>query len=66
MTSGVSQVSIHGPMLFLIRINDIINCYVLEFLSFADDTTVYKSGPHVDSLIDNKLRINIFVQLVVH
>ena len=41
------------PILFLIYINDIINSTSLNLLSFADDTTVYKSGPHIDTLINN-------------
>ena len=36
-----------------ISINDIINSTSLNLLSFADDTTVYKSGPDVDILIYN-------------
>ena len=45
--------SILGPILFLIYINDIINSTSLNLLSFADDKTVYKSGPDVDILIYN-------------
>ena len=30
-----------------------INSTSLKLLYFADDTTVYKSGPHVDTLIYN-------------
>ena len=38
----------------------------LNLLFFADDTTVYKSGPHVDTLIYNiNQKIKTFVRLVV-
>ena len=52
ISTGVPQGSILGPILFLLYINDINNCTSLNLLSFADDTTIYRSGPYNKELFD--------------
>jgi len=50
ITIGVPQVSILGPLLYLIYVNDIGNSYMGNILSFADNTILYTSNSNLNEL----------------
>ena len=54
ITYGVPQGSILGPILFIIYIHDLPFCVEhCKTILFADDTTIYKTGKHVNNIYED-------------
>jgi Reverse transcriptase (RNA-dependent DNA polymerase) len=52
ITFGIPQGSILGPLLFILYINDIVNCSkLLHFILFADDTNLFLSDKNLSVLL---------------
>ena len=54
ITCGVPRGSVLGPLLFLIYVNDIVNCLnYTKVIAFADDTTIFASSKSLRDLYKN-------------
>ena len=51
MQSGVSQVSIIGPLLFTIYINDLYVYNIIQPIMSAEDTNLFSSHDNLESRI---------------
>ena len=54
ITCGVPQGSILGPLLFVLYVNDVMNCSeLLHFILFADDTNLFYCSNNYEDLMKN-------------
>jgi hypothetical protein len=54
ITCGVPQGSILGPLLFVLYVNDMMNCSkLLHFILFADDTNLFYCNKNYEDLMKN-------------
>ena len=66
---GVPQGSVLGPLLFLLYINDIINCFTdndIKLVLYADDTNIFITGDSRQNLIEKAnyvlIKVNKFMK----